>query len=121
MPDCTDRIVRGLGYLNSRTRPTCEAARVELEEAMGITIAVDPCGERLYLLRLVVVGNTSGKIDLTYICERVVTGNEYRLWQQSGNVPPIEVVDAGSSPAAHTISSPNVEIEQPPTTDPEKS
>ena len=59
----------------------------------GFAFLVEPEVEKLTVLRLAVCNGRR-----IYKCHRVVTGNEYRVWQQTGNVP-LHAVDAGSSPA----------------------
>jgi len=60
----------------------------------GYAFFVEPERERLTVLRL--AKTEAGR--RVYMRHRVVTGNEYRVWQQTGNVPPT-AEDAGSSPA----------------------
>jgi hypothetical protein len=66
-------------------------------------LAVDPANETLMVMRTVSAEVRNGRPLITMICRRVVTGNEYRDWQQSGNVPLI-AEDAGSSPAVGSNS-----------------
>ena len=61
-------------------------------------LAIDPANETLMVMRAMSAEVRNGRPILTTICQRVVTGNEYRDWQQTGNVP-IQSGDAGSSPA----------------------
>ena len=60
----------------------------------GFSFFVEPERARLTVLKL---AKTEGGRRV-YIRHRVVTGNEYRVWQQTGNVP-LTSEDAGSSPA----------------------
>ena len=73
-----------------------EALRIALD-GMDF-LAVDPAGERLMIAKVAFVQVRHGRPQITITCQRVVTGNEYQLWQQSGNVPLI-AGDVGSSPA----------------------
>jgi len=73
-----------------------EALRIAMH---GIELlAVDPANEKLMVMRVASAEVRNGRPLITMICRRIVTGNEYRDWQQSGNVP-IESGDAGSNPA----------------------
>lgn len=71
----------------------------------GFDFFVEPDRERLTLLRL--AKTEAGR--RVYIRHRVVIGNEYRVWQQTGKVPPT-AEDAGSSPADGSNPCPNKEI-----------
>jgi len=64
-------------------------------------LAVDPANETLMVMRVVSAQVRNGRPILTTFCQRIVTGNEYRVWQQTGNVP-IQSGDAGSNPAVGT-------------------
>ena len=76
-----------------------EALRIALN---GVDfLAVDAASETLMVMRAASAEVKNGRPTITMICQRVVTGNEYQLWQQSGNVP-ILSGDAGSSPAVGT-------------------
>ena len=66
-------------------------------------LAVDPAGEMLMVMRAASVHVKNGRPQITMICQRVATGNEYRDWQQSGSVPQF-AGDAGSSPAVGAFS-----------------
>lgn len=59
----------------------------------GFAYLVEYEEERLIILKLILANGMRH-----YKRHRVVTGNEYRVWQQTGNVP-LEAEDAGSSPA----------------------
>jgi len=61
-------------------------------------LAVDPANETLMVMCVASAEVRNGRPLITMICQRVVTGNEYRVWQQTGNVPLI-AEDAGSNPA----------------------
>ena len=77
-----------------------EADNEPLRIAMGGVdlLAVDPANETLMVMRAMSAEVRNGRPLITMICRRVVTGNEYRVWQQTGNVPLI-AEDAGSNPA----------------------
>ena len=61
-------------------------------------LAVDPTSETLMVMRAASAEVKNGRPRIAMICQRVATGNEYRVWQQSGSVPLI-AGDAGSNPA----------------------
>jgi len=86
----------------------CEGDNETLRIAMtGMDLlAVDPANETLMVMRVASAEVRNGKPILTTICQRVVTGNEYRGWQQSGNVPPT-AEDAGSNTAVGTLHAEN--------------
>jgi hypothetical protein len=67
-------------------------SRARLLPENGCAYLVDPEAEEMFVLKLVCANG-----HRIYRRHRVVTGNEYRVWQQTGNVP-LEEVDVGSSP-----------------------
>jgi len=70
-----------------------------LKPENGFAYLVEHDEERLIILRLILANGVRH-----YKRHRVVTGNEYRVWQQTGNVP-LEAEDAGSTPADGTTES----------------
>lgn len=81
-----------------------DAETLRLALTAAELVLSDPAGERLFILRPATAQVRAGKPSVVFLCDRVVTGNEYRLWQQTGNVPPPTVVDAGSNPADRVLT-----------------